>query len=129
MTYEYRSDDRECLGKMKEFFDRTIEMFKASGVDIEVEILGERPCMSDMKDPEGYEKLKKRAIDSMHRIGGLEVIEGSSSTDCNIPFSMGISAVCFGVVRSSGAHTREEKIEIASLYDGCRLLLDFLYNK
>ena len=129
MTYEYRSDDRECLDKMKEFFDRTIEMFKASGVDIEVEILGERPCMSDMKDPEGYEKLKKRAIDSMHRISGLEVIEGSSSTDCNIPFSMGISAVCFGVVRSSGAHTREEKIEIASLYDGCRLLLDFLYNK
>ena len=129
MTYEYRSDDRECLGKMKEFFDRTIEMFKASGVDIKVEILGERPCMSDMKDPEGYEKLKKRAIDSMHRISGLEVIEGSSSTDCNIPFSMGISAVCFGVVRSSGAHTREEKIEIASLYDGCRLLLDFLYNK
>lgn len=129
MTYEYRSDNKECLGKMKEFFDRTIEMFKASGVEIDVELLGERPCMSEMKDPEGYAKLKKRAIDSMHRISGLEVIEGSSSTDCNIPFAMGISAVCFGVVRSSGAHTREEKIEIASLYDGCRLLLDFLYNK
>ena len=129
MTYEYRSDNKDCLEKMKNFFDRTIEMFKASGVEIEVELLGERPCMSEMKDPEIYAKLKKRAVDSMHEISGLEVIEGSSSTDCNIPFSMGIAAVCFGVVRSAGAHTREEKLEIASLYDGCRLLLDFLYRK
>lgn len=129
MTYEYRSDNKECLEKMKNFFDRTIEMFKASGVEIEVELLGERPCMSEMKEPEIYAKLKKRAVDSMQEISGLEVIEGSSSTDCNIPFSMGIAAVCFGVVRSAGAHTREEKLEIASLYDGCRLLLDFLYRK
>jgi acetylornithine deacetylase/succinyl-diaminopimelate desuccinylase-like protein len=129
MTYEYRSDNKECLEKMKNFFNRTIEMFKASGVEIEVELLGERPCMSEMKDPSNYAKLKQRAIDSMHEITGLEVIEGSSSTDCNIPFSMGISAVCFGVVRSAGAHTREEKLEIASLYDGCRLLLNFLYKK
>ena len=129
MTYEYRSDNKECLEKMKTFFDKTVAMFQASGIEIEVEMLGERPCMSEMKDPEGYAALKKRAIDSMHSITGLEVIEASSSTDCNIPFSMGISAVCFGVVRSAGAHTREEKLEIASLYDGCRLLLDFLYRK
>ncbi len=129
MMYEYRSDNKNCLDKMKVFFDRTIDMFKASGVEIELEMLGERPCMSEMKDPAGYSALKKRAVDSMHEISGLEVIEGSSSTDCNIPFSMGISAVCFGVVRSKGAHTREEKIEIASLYDGCRLLLDFLYRR
>lgn len=129
MMYEYRSDDRSCLEKMKNIFDKTVEMFRAAGVDVEVEVLGERPCMSEMKDPEGYAKLKQRAITSMQEMTGLEVIEGSSSTDCNIPFSMGISAVCFGVCRSSGAHTREEKVEIASLYDGCRLLLDFLYRK
>ena len=129
MTYEYRSDNKECLEKMKNFFDRTIEMFKASGVEIEVELLGERPCMSEMKDPSGYEKLKKRLSDSIREVTGLEVFEGSSSTDCNIPFSMGISAVCFGVVRSQGAHTREEKLEIASLHDGCCLLLNFLYKK
>ena len=129
MMYEYRSDNKNCLGKMKEFFDRTIEMFKASGVGIKVEMLGERPCMSEMKDPEGYAKLKQRACESIREMTGLEVIEGSSSTDCNIPFSMGVSAICFGVIRSAGAHTREEKVEVASLYDGCRLLLDFLYRK
>ena len=129
MMYEYRSDNKNCLAKMKEFFDRTVDMFKASGVEIEVEMLGERPCMSDMKDPEGYAKLKQRACESIREMTGLEVIEGSSSTDCNIPFSMGISAICFGVIRSAGAHTREEKVEVASLYDGCRLLLDFLYRK
>ena len=129
MTYEYRSDNKECLEKMKMFFDKTVAMFQSSGVEIEVEMLGERPCMSEMKDPDGYAALKKRAVDSMHEITGLEVREESSSTDCNIPFAMGISAVCFGVVRSAGTHTREEKLEIASLYDGCRLLLDFLYRK
>ena len=129
MMYEYRSDNKNCLAKMKEFFDCTVDMFKASGVEIEVEMLGERPCMSDMKDPEGYAKLKRRACESIREMTGLEVIEGSSSTDCNIPFSMGISAICFGVIRSAGAHTREEKVEVASLYDGCRLLLDFLYRK
>ena len=129
MTYEYRSDNAACLGKMKEFFDRTIEMFKASGVQISVELLGERPCMGEMKDPQGYADLKRRACESIREMTGLEVIEGSSSTDCNIPFSMGVSAICFGVVRSLGAHTRNESVEIASLYDGCRLLLDFLYRK
>ena len=72
--------------------------------------------------------LQHRAGESIREMTGLEVIECSSSTDCNIPFSMGISAICFGVIRSAGAHTREEKVEVASLYDGCRLLLDFLYR-
>ena len=129
MMFEYRSDNYICLAKMKELFDRIVEKYKSSDVQIEVEMLGERPCMSEMKDPAGYENLKKRLSDSIREITGLEVFEGSSSTDCNIPFSMGISAVCFGVVRSEGAHTREESLEIASLHDGCYLLLDFLYRK
>ena len=66
---------------------------------------------------------------SVKDIFDLETINGSSSTDCNIPLSEGIPAICFGVCRAFGSHTREEKVNIASLQDGCRLLLDFLYRK
>ena len=48
----------------------------------------------------------------------IPVIRNSASTDCNIPLSMGIPAICVGCCRFSGAHTREEYVEISSLKPG-----------
>jgi di/tripeptidase len=48
-------------------------------------------------------------------ITGRPVGRHSSSTDCNIPLSLGIPAICVGVYRGGGAHTREEWIEKESL--------------
>jgi di/tripeptidase len=45
----------------------------------------------------------------------IDVARKSGSTDCNIPLSLGIPAVCIGVWQGSGSHTREEWIEKASL--------------
>lgn len=39
---------------------------------------------------------------------GIEVIRESSSTDCNIPLSLGIPALCIGVYMGAGWHTRNE---------------------
>lgn len=44
-----------------------------------------------------------------------DVLEGKSeknlgSTDCNIPLSLGIPAVCIGTFEGAGGHTREEWI-------------------
>ena len=128
MLYEYRSNSRVCLAKMEELFHRVIETFKATGVEVEVEKVGDRPCMGEV-DAERLEALRDRYRTSVHDVLGLEVIEGSSSTDCNIPLSRGVPAICFGVLRGRGAHTREERLEAASLHDGCRLLLDFLFRK
>ena len=128
MLYEYRSNSRVCLAKMEELFKRVIETFKATGVEVEVEKVGDRPCMGEV-DATRLEALRDRYRASVHDVLGLEVIEGSSSTDCNIPLSRGVPAICFGVLRGRGAHTREERLEAASLHDGCRLLLDFLFRK
>ena len=128
MMYEYRSDNRICLAKMEHFFNQVIETFRASGIEVIVEKIGDRPCSGEI-DEEKYARLKKRISDSMKETLGLESFEASSSTDCNIPLSMGIPAICFGVCRGGKAHTREEFLETASLSDGCRLLLDFLYRK
>lgn len=128
MMYEYRSDNKTCLAKMQNMFEKTIEAFQAMGVEVEVERLGERPCSSEI-DQTRFDQLKNRARKALKETLDLEMTERSGSTDCNIPLSMGIPAICFGVCRGAGAHTREEKLETASLHDGCKLLLAFLMEK
>ena len=127
MMYEYRSDDRSCLEKMEKLFKSTVETFRATGVEVEVEKIGDRPCGGAV-DEVRLQALRDRYRASVLETVGLEVFTASSSTDCNIPLSQGIPAICFGVCRSAGAHTLEEKLDITSLRDGCRLLLDFLYR-
>ena len=96
-------------------------------MEVLVEKLGDRPCSAEI-DSERFTVLRERIKNSVKEVLGLDIFEASSSTDCNIPLSMGIPAICFGVCRGKGAHTREEYLETASLSDGCRLLLDFLYR-
>ena len=128
MMYEYRSDNRICLAKMEHFFNQVIETFRAGDIDVTVEKVGDRPCSGDI-DEEKYALLKNRIHSSMLETLGDAGFEASSSTDCNVPLSMGIPAICFGVCRGGKAHTREEFLETASLSDGCRLFLDFLFRK
>ena len=127
MLYEYRSDNRECLEKMRVMFNNTIEMYRSMGVTVEVELLGERPCGVDI-DEASLKTLQNRYLNALKDALDMEGVPGSSSTDCNIPLSMGIPAICFGVCRGSGCHTREEKLEVASLYDGCKLALQLFCN-
>jgi di/tripeptidase len=54
---------------------------------------------------------------------GEKVITKSASTDCNIPLSMGIPAICMGVFFGGGSHTREEWIEKKSLPKGLEAAL------
>ncbi len=128
MMYEYRSDDRGCLAKMEKLFRSTVETIRATGVEIEVEKVGDRPCGGDV-DVKRLEALRERYRASVRETVALEPFDGASSTDCNIPLSLGVPAICFGVCRSKGAHTREESLDTTSLTDGCRLLLDFLYRE
>ena len=125
MLYEYRSNDRRCLAAMKSFFEAEISKLQAEGIDVEVKMIGERPCSAEI-DEKRFSELCGRVRKSVKKVLGLETFDRSASTDCNIPLSMGIPAVCFGVCRGQGAHTREEYLEVASLRDGCRLLVDFL---
>ena len=59
---------------------------------------------------------------------GGDLIVEPASTDCNIPLSLGIPAVSFGLCCGGGAHTREEWIETASLETGLRIALKTLLH-
>ena len=127
MLYEYRSDNHVCLEKMRQMFEALIAAYRAMGLDIEVELLGERPCAANV-DEAALAELKKLAANSVQRITGSEAKFVSASTDCNIPLSLGIPSVCMGVCVGSGLHTRGEVLQLNSLPQGSALCMDFLCN-
>lgn len=116
MLCEYRSTDRECLAYMRAQFGRIFEEARTDKVRVAVEMIGDRPC-SNIDDAK-IEALRRIAAPVIESVTGAPVTFSSSSTDCNIPLSMGIPALCIGVYRGGGAHTREEWMEKASLPAG-----------
>jgi len=125
MLFEYRSDSRVCLEKMEAMFHKVLDAYRATGVEIGLELVGDRPCAGNV-DPEAQKALEERAAGSIRAVTAQEPVYLSGSTDCNIPLSLGIPAVCLGVCEAKGAHTREETLYLKSLAPGCRLCMDFI---
>lgn len=124
MLYEFRSDEREGLAVMQAEFDRIVEEFRASGVQISIEMVGDRPCGLEVDN----EALAERAARAVRIHYGFSPALTSGSTDCNIPLSMGIPAICPGCVMGAGAHTREEFVEIDSLLPGLKVAFELILH-
>ena len=120
MLCEYRSDDRECLSKMQKSFEAIFAAYKTMGILVDVELIGERPCAGDV-DPQKLDALISRMDKLIGEVTGLTPNHRPSSTDANIPLSLGIPSTCIGVVSSRGAHTREEELHLWSLPQGLQL--------
>lgn len=127
ILYEYRSDAREGLSAMKRKFSEAIETLRPSCGSITVEVLGERPCSGNVKLGE-LKALIDRAADVIERHAGQRPPVKSGSTDCNWPLSLGIPAICFGGYLGSGAHTREEYVELSTLSVGFPIVMEFIMS-
>lgn len=127
ILYEYRSDAREGLSAMRRKFCEAIERIRPSCGKLTVEILGERPCSGNV-DPLKQRALIERAADAVESYVGIRPDVTSGSTDCNLPLSLGIPAICFGGYVGAGAHTREEYIELDSLPQGFKSVMAFIEN-
>ncbi len=125
MLCEYRSDNAECLSVMKEKYLDIFEKAKDDCIELKVKLVGDRPCKEGV-DEEILAELTKRVCDVQHKYTGLEIDVRSGSTDCNIPHSMGIPAICVGVCNGFGPHTREEWVEKASLKKGFAIGLELM---
>ncbi len=119
MLCEYRSDSAECLGIMRDKFAEIFENAKTDEAEIEVTVIGERPCSN--VDEDKQRELVKICENAMTRVTKGTVKYANASTDCNIPASMGIPSVCIGVFKGGGMHTREEYIELESLKPGLEI--------
>ena len=125
MLYEFRSDEKESLEIMEEKFNAVVESYREKGIDVHVTVVGERPCSAQV-DEIVQGEMAERVIAAISRYFGWEPTASKASTDCNIPLSMGIPAVCTGCILGPGAHTREEYVEIDSLLPGLKVAFELI---
>lgn len=119
---EYRSDNVEALAVMQGKFEEIFAAARTEGVEVCVTKIGERPCAKGL-DENKQEALASTCRKIIEQVTGMTVTDKSASTDCNIPLSKGIEAVCIGVYRGAGSHTREEWMEKESLKPGLEIAL------
>lgn len=119
MLCEYRSNDASCLDIMKTRFFNIFHKAEREGVQVKVKTVGERPCSRTPK--EAVEKLLREVQPILEAHIQKEIILDSSSTDANIPLSMGIPALTVGLCRGEKLHTREEWIEKDTLLLGTKI--------
>lgn len=127
MLYEYRSNDPQCMAVMKEKLDTILRENALPDAQVEVEVLGERPCGA-ATDKNAQSELENAALQVLAQYAGTKPQVTAGSTDCNIPLSLGIPSVCFGMYRGEGAHTREEWIEPESMRQGMKVAAAMLLN-
>ena len=122
MLYEYRSESRACLAEMERRFHALIAKANSDPeAEVTAEVLGLRPCSGDVP-ADRLAALTALAKDVIREVlPQQEIVTEASSTDCNIPLSLGIPAVCFGLCESRGAHTADDRVLISSLETGLRV--------
>ena len=127
MLYEFRSDERESLAIMERHLNAAVEFYRAKGVAVTMTQVGDRPCSGDV-DEEKMAEMMARANAATLRYYGQEISFGRGSTDCNIPLSMGVPAICVGCYSGAGSHTREEWVAIDSLLPGLKFTFDMILH-
>ena len=126
MRFEYRSDVRESLAAMNQFFQSVLETYRhMDNVQVECELLGERPCTGDV-DKEKQSALENKAANLMEAFTGKRPQFYSGSTDSNIPLAEGVPSICFGGHMATGAHTREEFLNAKDLKLGMMIVGAFM---
>lgn len=115
---DLRSTDVAMLNQLADRVRDLVEQKAGSGLQTEIEVLGERPAGTrSQKDP--LIQLADKAL----RWLGIEPVYAASSTDANIPISLDIPALCVGVTYAGRAHTMEEYIQLPPIADGVAQLL------
>ena len=127
MLCEYRSTSSEALEIMKGKFFEIFDSVREMGVTVDVRVVGERPSARGV-DKREIDRLRELVSSAVKRVTGESCSFSSASTDCNIPLSLGIPAICFGVYHGGGAHTRGEWLRKDSLPRGLEIALETTFD-
>lgn len=127
MLYEFRSDSKEDLTFMEQHFISVINSYRRKGIQVEVTLVGERPCKGKVDELKQSEIIGN-VIKIIKEHSQLMPTVKAGSTDCNISLYYGIPSVCLGVCKGGGAHTREEWVERKSLIEGYRIAFDLILS-
>ena len=125
MLFEFRSDEKESLEIMEKHFNAAIDFYKTKGIKVTCTLVGNRPCMAEI-DKTAFDNLIQRGATAIKNNYKIDTKFTPGSTDCNIPLSQGIPAICLGCVIGGKAHTREEFIEIDSILPGIKAAFEMI---
>ncbi len=117
MLFEMRSESKECLDEMTEYFEQCVHEIRKIGIGVEVELLDQRPCVQLTAKNHLEEKILAAA-----KTHGIVPEFYAASTDANVPLSMNIPSISIGTYLGSGAHTREESIQPDTMRTGIKIL-------
>lgn len=126
MLFEFRSVSQRCLEDMDRKLKEIVEDFQKK-YRIIVELLGVRPASGDI-DREALDAYTAKSAGIIREFYSGELDYGAYSTDANVPLSMGICANTIGTVSGSGAHTREEWVDLQSLPVGMKIVLSVMLH-
>lgn len=129
--FEWRSDCEETLEKTGILFEEILKKAEEQSegeAHVEKKLIGRRPSTKAFTEDEKRQQdiLVQRIMRIAENVTGQSPRLIAGSTDCNIPLSKGIPAVCIGTCLGEGEHTRQEYIEISSLEQGLVLALEIV---
>lgn len=108
----------DLVSRAMRIFERTATEL---GCTAEITTVGDRPAGA-LRPNHPLIKLCVDVLDEM----GIEPQLSVSSTDANIPFALGVPAICIGSGIGMGAHTLGEYLEIPALVPGLQQLVKVL---
>lgn len=111
---DMRSTSAEALEALVSEVDAVLAMPRPTGVEVSVEVVGDRPAGSQPSDG----VLVKIADDVLTELGFTSIRHEPGSTDANVPIALGIPAICIGVTTGSYAHREDEFINISPIPKG-----------
>ena len=114
---------------MEKKFAQIFEKAKENCLELKIDLVGNRPGMSEKMDMVKLQEITDRAKYIQGKHFERDVVEKSGSTDCNIPHSMAIPAVALANYNGAGAHTREEWVERESFKPGLRITMELVLTE
>lgn len=114
---DLRSLVQESVEELEQKFLNMVAETVSKGVEVETELIGQRPGASI--DP-GHDLVETAAAAARHL--GIEPVLNAASTDAALPLSRGTPAISFGTYRGGGTHTLGEYVELDSLATGLKWL-------
>jgi tripeptide aminopeptidase len=120
LLLDMRSVGAAALRELVAQVDRVVAAVAAENPDVQVRVVtvGDRPSGTISRE----HPLVQAAVSAYQSVGAT-VSYQQSSTDANIPLSMGIPAVCVGLTDGGNAHRQDEYIQPANLGRGLQALL------
>jgi acetylornithine deacetylase/succinyl-diaminopimelate desuccinylase-like protein len=115
---DMRSVDHTALANLAQHVTKIINLPLEVGLGASIAELGERPAGFVRRD----DPLVMRAGEILSELG-IEAVFDASSTDANVPISMGVPAICIGITRGGLGHTTDEFIHVPPIADGLAQLI------